>query len=310
MVSFYARRDKILRDRLEDHLSSLKYRGLITAWHDQELLPDEEATPQFEQYVHAAHIVLLLVSSYAMASYFGSKQIQRVMERLRQQEIDVIPILLRPVLLKGAPFAELRMLPSNGKPVVQWRDRDSAFVEVAYGIEKVASKYTEAILMGDKQLLSDDDCPESPVMEIYEADLSPEQREDARGRLLKRRYYEMSVEVYQTALMRDPFDGLALRSLGNALYGLERYDEAQGLLLQAIQYDPTSATYASLGNALSALQDYDEAALAYTKALELDPTAALTYHNLARTLALLGRTQEAQQVQAKLKLLDYDEDDL
>ena len=38
----YAHRDKMLRDRLEDHLSNLKYRGLITTWYDREIRAGEE----------------------------------------------------------------------------------------------------------------------------------------------------------------------------------------------------------------------------------------------------------------------------
>jgi len=35
----YARQDKGLRDKLEEHLSNLKYRGLITTWHIREIGP-------------------------------------------------------------------------------------------------------------------------------------------------------------------------------------------------------------------------------------------------------------------------------
>src|SRR5262245_36343486 len=69
-------------------------------------------------------------------------EMKRAMERHELGKADVIPILLRPVLFTEAPFAKLQMLPTNGKPVMRWRDRDSAFVDIAYGIEKVAQKYS------------------------------------------------------------------------------------------------------------------------------------------------------------------------
>ena len=132
----------MLRDRLEDHLSNLKYRGLITTWYDREIRAGEEWAQQIDIYLNKAHIILLLISADFMASqYCYSIEMKQALERHERREADVIPILLRPVLFTDAPFAKLQMLPTNGKPVIQWRDRDSAFVDIAYGIERVAQKY-------------------------------------------------------------------------------------------------------------------------------------------------------------------------
>ena len=44
----YARRDQTLRDQLENHLSNLKYRGLITTWHGKEISAGEETIEQID----------------------------------------------------------------------------------------------------------------------------------------------------------------------------------------------------------------------------------------------------------------------
>src|SRR5689334_20694120 len=138
----YAHRDKGFRDRLEDHLSNLKYRGLITTWHDRDISAGEEWAQQIDISLNKAHVILLLISASFMASeYSYSIEMRRALERHERQEAVVIPILLRPVLYTDAPFARLQMLPTNGKPIVLWRDRDSAFVDIAYAIERVAQKY-------------------------------------------------------------------------------------------------------------------------------------------------------------------------
>jgi TIR domain/Tetratricopeptide repeat/TPR repeat len=138
----YAHRDKGLRDRLEEHLCNLKYRGLITTWYDREISAGEERAQQIDIYLNKAHIILLLISASFMASeYCYSTEMRQALERHEHHEADVIPILLRPVLYTDAPFAKLQMLPTNGKPIVQWRERDSAFVDIACAIERVAKKY-------------------------------------------------------------------------------------------------------------------------------------------------------------------------
>jgi len=66
---------------------------------------------------------------------------KRALERHKQKEAIVVPILLRPVLYTGAPFEKLQMLPSNGKPVVKWRHTDDAFYEIARDIERISGNF-------------------------------------------------------------------------------------------------------------------------------------------------------------------------
>ena len=52
----------------------------------------------------------------------------------------MVPILLRPVYWKGAPFAKLQALPPDGKPVTEWEPRDRGWATVAEGIDDLASE--------------------------------------------------------------------------------------------------------------------------------------------------------------------------
>jgi len=140
----YAHKDKPLRDRLEEHLSILKYRGLITTWHDREITAGDDWEREISRHLESASIVLLLISASFMASqYCYSIEMRRALERHKRGEARVIPVLLRPVLFTGAPFASLQLLPSDGKPVVTHRDRDKAFVDVALGIERALQQHEE-----------------------------------------------------------------------------------------------------------------------------------------------------------------------
>src|SRR5438067_2081356 len=122
----YAQRDKALRDHLEKHLSNLKYRRLITTWHDREIRAGEERAQQIDIHLNNARIILLLISAHFMASeYYHGLEMKRALERHERGEAHVIPVLLRPVMFTDEPFARLQMLPKNGKPVVKWSDRDS-----------------------------------------------------------------------------------------------------------------------------------------------------------------------------------------
>jgi len=67
---------------------------------------------------------------------------RRALERQEAGKARVIPIILRPVDWKKAPFGKLKALPTDAKPVTKWVDRDSAFYDIAQGIRKVIEELT------------------------------------------------------------------------------------------------------------------------------------------------------------------------
>jgi hypothetical protein len=91
--------------------------------------------------LNTAQIILLLISPSFMASDFCYNiEMKRALERHERGEAYVIPVILYPALWQDSPIAKLQVLPYDGKPISQWRDRDAAFVEVATGIRKVIEK--------------------------------------------------------------------------------------------------------------------------------------------------------------------------
>jgi tetratricopeptide (TPR) repeat protein len=70
------------------------------------------------------------------SDYCFGIEMQRALQREQANEARVIPILLRPVDWKQAPFAHLQLLPTDAKPITTWRNRDEAFANVAAGIRR------------------------------------------------------------------------------------------------------------------------------------------------------------------------------
>ncbi len=64
----------------------------------------------------------------------------RALERHEKAEARVIPVILRPCDMDGAPFYKLQGLPKDMKPVTRWINQDEAFTDVAIGIRKVAEE--------------------------------------------------------------------------------------------------------------------------------------------------------------------------
>src|ERR1700730_3523274 len=117
----YARKDQQLLNELLGHLRSLQRQGLITIWADIAIGAGAEWEKAIEKHLNTAHIILLLVSSDFMNSeYCYSKEMRRASERHDRGEARVMPVVLRPIYWKTAPFAKLQILPKDTKPVTEW----------------------------------------------------------------------------------------------------------------------------------------------------------------------------------------------
>ena len=137
----YSHEDEELKKRLETHLALLTNRGIIKGWHDRLINPGTEWEGQINQYLESAHIILLLISPDFLASkYCYAKEMKRAIERHEAGEATVIPIILRAVDWKDAPFSHLQALPKNARAVTSWPNQDEAFADIAQGIRKVAEE--------------------------------------------------------------------------------------------------------------------------------------------------------------------------
>jgi hypothetical protein len=141
----YSREDKSLRDKLEKHLISLRRQGVISLWHDREIVAGSEWEEEIDRHMRTADIILLLVSPDFVASkYCYEVELPDAMARHEAEEAYVVPILLRPTAgWKNLSFAKLQVYPSGGKAVTLWGNEDEAFVDVAEGIAIAVTQLLE-----------------------------------------------------------------------------------------------------------------------------------------------------------------------
>src|SRR5256884_7655138 len=134
----YAHEDEALLRQLEAHLGGLKHQELISTWHDRRIIPSQDRAQTIDTHLNIAWVILLLISPDFLASdYCYGIEMQRALQRHQAGEARVIPILLRPVDWKGAPFTHLQALPTGAKPITTWSNQDEAFTNVAAGIRRV-----------------------------------------------------------------------------------------------------------------------------------------------------------------------------
>lgn len=133
-----AAQDGELRRELERHLDPLKRAGRLEDWGVDRIGAGLSRQAQIEEHLRRADLILTLVSPDLLAP--EPELNQEIDQALRQQQEGrsrVIPILVRPAQLRDGPFMGMEPLPKNGKPVVKWRFRDEAWLEIAAYIAEV-----------------------------------------------------------------------------------------------------------------------------------------------------------------------------
>jgi hypothetical protein len=136
----YSQRDERYRERLDIALVQLRRNKLISVWHDRKILPGQEWDREIDKNLGSAEIVLLLVSPDFLASdYAYSREMLRALERHQSGSATVVPIILRPSDWQHSPLGSLQALPSKGRPVSSWPNRDEAWLDVAQGLRRLIS---------------------------------------------------------------------------------------------------------------------------------------------------------------------------
>jgi TIR domain len=134
--------DEKLQQQLEKHLGILKRQGKISNWHKRNIMAGQNALQETAKHLNSAQIVLLLISpDFIDSDECWDLEMQQALERQKEEKTLVVPVLLRPVDYKAAPFTHLQVLPKNGKPITSWSNQDEAFEDIARHIRLLAEQF-------------------------------------------------------------------------------------------------------------------------------------------------------------------------
>ena len=131
----YSHKDESFREDMEKCLSVLRQNGLIHDWHDRKICPGQVIQREIDANLEDADIILLLLSADFLASSECQKEITTSLRLRDAGRSVVVPIILRPCPWLDQPgISRLLALPTDGKAVTTWADRDEAFLTIYQGI--------------------------------------------------------------------------------------------------------------------------------------------------------------------------------
>ncbi|MDO8828041.1 DnaB-like helicase C-terminal domain-containing protein [Methylophaga sp.] len=137
----YSHKDEELKNKLLNHLATLKRQKLIDEWNDRAIVPGKDWQREIDDKIRTADLVLLLVSSdFIGSNYCYEKELSIALERHDSNLSVVLPIILRPCDWHETTFAKIQGLPTDGLPITKWNNEDEACLNVIEGIKKTIAE--------------------------------------------------------------------------------------------------------------------------------------------------------------------------
>lgn len=115
--------------------------GKVDLWYDRNILGGDDFWSRIDEHLAERDIVCLFISSHYLASGACKEEMKRAFSMKQHHNIAVVPIILSPCLWLDNEYLKKSLaLPTDGKPVSSFDDKDSAWMNVCEGLKPVIEK--------------------------------------------------------------------------------------------------------------------------------------------------------------------------
>lgn len=128
-------------ERFKNHIAPLKDNGSIEEWYDREILPGEDYQNEIDNNLEDADIICLFISANFLSSENCKREKKKALELRKKKGIPVIPIIVSPCgWTDDKDISKLLALPTDGKPISSFQDRNKAWQVVYIGLKRLIEK--------------------------------------------------------------------------------------------------------------------------------------------------------------------------
>ena len=131
----YSHEDEDFRDEVAKFLAPLKDSARIEEWHDRRIKAGTAIHGAIERNIKDSDIILLLMSPDYLASQECIAEMRTAMDLRSRNSTSVIPVILRPCGWKDCNIRDLRAVPTDAKPIVEWKPRERAYLDIYENIK-------------------------------------------------------------------------------------------------------------------------------------------------------------------------------
>ncbi len=138
----YSHKDKRMYKKFIENFNALSRLYNIESWHDGLIPAGGNIDVEILKNLSDSDIVFLLISqSYIASCYCFEKELKIAIERHKNNECIVIPVILTDFVRGEYPFSKLKYVPTDGKPVDKFKTQNDGFVDAFTEIKKLLDVY-------------------------------------------------------------------------------------------------------------------------------------------------------------------------
>ncbi len=135
----YADEDSNFADKFYTNLYSLIRGGFITLWYEKMIMASELRAKKVNKHLNEADMIVLLMSGNFFASDYCDELLEKAIEREKQENVIIIPVLIRYCTWEISKLANYEVLPKNKEPISsnQWNSQEQAIYQVITEMEGI-----------------------------------------------------------------------------------------------------------------------------------------------------------------------------
>lgn len=138
----YSHFDEHFLERFVTHLAMLQRDRLINEWFDQKIMPGGGIDAEVSAHLEECELFIPLVSpDFLNSDYCYERELSSALERHEKAELRVVPIIVQPCDWQSSPLGRLKALPKDGKPVSDWTNRNTAWLDVVQQLRRLAEEF-------------------------------------------------------------------------------------------------------------------------------------------------------------------------
>lgn len=127
----YSHKDEEHYNELMRHLKVVEKTMRLDVWSDQRIDIGEELDPNIQKNLVQADIVICLVSTDYLTSYYCiEKELDVAIQRKNIEFTDIFPIITKKSLWQRTYFGTIKCAPKDGKPATSYASLEEAYLEV------------------------------------------------------------------------------------------------------------------------------------------------------------------------------------
>lgn len=186
----YAHEDAQETVNLRKHTAVLRREGLISIWHDREILPGEPINRSINEAIESSSLILLLISpDFINSDYCMGREMKRALELHNEGSAKLVPIICRPCDWKGIEeLSDLKALPTDAKPIVKWENKDEAWADVVTELRRLIQSNRSAA--------------SNSVQSISTSSVMPRNRKETRRLRVRREFTDNDINNFKEEVFK------------------------------------------------------------------------------------------------------------